>query len=146
MPKNKLHRAYWLARYWTLDKYNRELRAIGFWAACVVSTAMVLALFIHVMEPTAAPGPQKAFAWIAYLVVLIISLILSYAMQPKPQDAKAQEGTQPITKDGRALRRAYGTNWIDDSSMVGWVNGSPEPIKSGGGKKGGGGGGGQLLG
>lgn len=131
----KMHWAYWMARYWALDKYNPELRAFGFWGSIVVSTLGVLLLFIRVTVPAPEPKVHKGYFLIALLIILIISLILSYALRPKPQNAQVQPGTQPTTKDGRALRRAFGTNWIDDSSMVGWVNGPPEPIKSSGGKK-----------
>ncbi len=129
----KLHRAYWLARYWAMDKYNAQLRAFGLWVAVVIPAVWIVLVVIQVAAP--APLVQRAYGFVALIILLIIELILAYALRPKQPDAQVQEGTQPTTKDGRALRRAYGTNWIDDSSMVGWVNGNPEPIKSSGGKK-----------
>lgn len=132
--KKKLHWAYWMARYWMLDKYNLQFRAFGFLATNIVSTIMVARLFLRVMTQVTAPKVQKAYIdpGLIYLAILIVAVLLSYALRPRPKVPQAEQGQQPTTKDGRALRRAYGSNWVDDSSMVGWANGSPEPIKSSG--------------
>ena len=133
--RSKLNRFYWLSRYWVMDKYNPQFRAVGMWVAIVIPIVMALRVIISAAIPHPAPKVKEAYSIVVLIVILIIELILSYALRPKPQNAQPEAGTQPTTKDGRALRRAYGTNWIDDSSMVAWVNGSPEPIKSSGGKK-----------
>lgn len=133
----KIERANWLLRYWVLDKYAPQCRAFGFLAANVISAIVVVMWIVHLATPAHAAKVQKGYIdpGLIYLFILLVTLVLSYALRPKPPNAVAETGQQPTTKDGRALRRAYGTNWIDDSSMVAWVNGSPEPIKSSGGKK-----------
>ncbi len=69
------------------------------------------------------------------IVVLIISLLVSYAMRPKPQNQEAQKGNAPTVKDGKSIIRIYGTVWVDDSIVLGWKPAGTDPIRKKGGKK-----------
>ncbi|MEJ0006015.1 MAG: hypothetical protein WDM77_06400 [Steroidobacteraceae bacterium] len=130
--RSKLNRFYWLARYWVMDKYNPQFRAVGMWIAIVLPIVMALRLIIGALSRAPKPKVQEAYGLVGLIILIVIELILAYALRPKPQNAQPEASTQPTTKDGRALRRAYGTNWIDDSSMTAWVQGTPESITSGG--------------
>lgn len=72
---------------------------------------------------------------IPYLIVMIVSAVIMAVLAPKPKPPQAQKGETPEVKDGRAVRECFGTVWIDDPTIVGWHNGTPEPIRKKGGKK-----------
>lgn len=132
MVTKKLHRWGWLLRYWWLDKYPREARALSLAAAVIVLTLLVVDLWLR----TAHGGPQRAF-WpiVLYVVTFLLAAYAAYAARAKVQPPDPQQGQTPEVKDGRAVREAFGTVWITDPTIVSWVNGAPEPIQRKGGKK-----------
>ena len=69
------------------------------------------------------------------IVVIIVSLLVSYAMRQKPQNQEPAKGNVPTVKDGKSIIRIYGTVWVDDSIVLGWKPVGTDPIKKKGGKK-----------
>ncbi|URX63248.1 hypothetical protein KR767_04045 [Luteibacter anthropi] len=66
----------------------------------------------------------------ALIAVIVVSLIVSVAMQPSiPKGPGAQKGTVPDVKDGKRLRRVYGTVWIDDPMQLAMKEMGETPIK-----------------
>lgn len=128
----KLHRWGWLLRYWWLDKYAREARALSLAVAVIVLALAVVDLWLRV----AHVGPQRAY-WqiIYYVVVFLLAAYAAYAARAKVPQPDPQQGQTPEVKDGRALREVFGSVWITDPTIVSWVNGAPEPIQRKGGKK-----------
>ena len=128
----KLHRWVWLLRYWWLDKYPREARALSLATAVIVLTLLVVDLWLRVVHG----GPQRAY-WqiIYYVVVFLLAAYAAYAARAKVRPPDPQQGQTPEVKDGRAVREVFGTAWITDPTIVSWVNGAPEPIQRKGGKK-----------
>ncbi|MBE2242383.1 MAG: hypothetical protein IAE86_06495 [Burkholderiaceae bacterium] len=132
LPRATLHRWTWLLRYWCLDKYAAQVRAGAFVAGVVVLVMVAVRMALD----AARPGPRQAFWQIAiYIAILLIAALVAYAMRPKTKAPDPQQGQAPEVKDGRALREAFGTVWVDDPTIVSWSNGTPEPIKKKGGKK-----------
>lgn len=66
--------------------------------------------------------------WVA-IILLVVAIILVAAM-PKPPSTEARTATAPEVRDGRKIRRAYGTVWIDDPTIIGWKPMGTIPIKS----------------
>jgi hypothetical protein len=130
--RRRLRRARWLARYWALDKYPRQAAALG---ACLLAAWVVAGVLLVLRTP--APGaPAQALAWFWWLAIAIVSAFVIAALMPKPPPADPQqEARAPETKDGKQLVRVYGTVWIDDAAVTGWVNNDPEPIRRRSGKK-----------
>jgi hypothetical protein len=125
--RRRLRRWGWLLRYWALDKYRTEL-LVCVWCAATVSAAIVVAH--ELMRPPPAPGePVQALAWFGWLLIALVASFIVLALLPKPQAPDPQEGQAPETKDGKQLVRVYGTVWIDDPAIAGWVNNTPEPIR-----------------
>lgn len=127
---------WWTLRYLVLDKHREELRLTAFWAANVVGTLsalLMLARWLGLRPPPAAGEPQAA--WWIHLVLLVASLLISWAMRPKVDPPKPSEGQQPVVEDGAALERIYGRVWTDDSKWTAWLNGDAEPIRKKQGKK-----------
>ncbi|GAB3335338.1 hypothetical protein [Marilutibacter aestuarii] len=132
----KLHSAYWMARYWAMDKYATPCRRAVLVAALVVLSVQAVALW-QAAPVAIAPGAPRG-AWVQVVIqiaLLVISAYIAYASRPKPQVPDPVSGQAPETKDGKALKELFGTVWVDDSAIVGWANGTPEPIRKKGGKK-----------
>jgi hypothetical protein len=69
--------------------------------------------------------------WIQ-VILLIISLAVSYAMRPKPQDAKAaglSDFQVPTAEDGRVLPVLFGTRDIEGPNVVWYGDLDVKPIK-----------------
>lgn len=83
------------------------------------------------------------------LIVMIVAAVLSYAMQPKPQQPNPDtlsDVSVPTIEIGKPVSVAFGEVWVDDSNILWYGDLSSQPIYASGGKKGGGGGGnGQLT-
>lgn len=133
--RRKSHRAGWLLRYWVMDKHYEQLRLSAFALAVLVAVITIAAMYLsHVEQSAAGAGaPRGAFWW--YLVILVVSVLISYALMPKPQTPEARKQDMPVTKDGKSMVRIYGTVWIKDPAMLAWKNGAPEPIRKKAGKK-----------
>jgi hypothetical protein len=127
----KLQRWGWLLRYWALDKYRVQ-------AAVAAVAALVLLLAAGAVQLLRAPAPGEpvqALAWFWWLAIAIVAAFVISALMPKPPPPDPQEGQTPETKDGKQLVRVYGSVWIDDAAIAGWVNNDPEPIRRRSGKK-----------
>lgn len=131
VTRRRLRRWGWLLRYWVLDKHRGVAQAVASGALFGV------ALFggaASLREPV--PGePVQALAWFWWLVIALVAALLVSALVPKPPPPDPQEGKAPESKDGKQLVRIYGSVWIDDPAIVGWVNNAPEPIRRRSGKK-----------
>lgn len=134
----RLVRLWWLARYRVLDKHHDQLRLGAFWLAmlvAVIATLLVL-LGAHEQLLSDAPPAQAVINIWIQLAIMVISALISYALRPKVEGAKPQEGSIPQVQDGKSIVRIYGTVWIDDSIILAWSTQiPPEPIKKKGGKK-----------
>lgn len=139
--RGKVHRVAWLLRYWMLDKYHDSLKWVVFLLAATATVALSAWMVVIVTRPSeAVAGVQVVRAdggatIIIQIIMLIISLAISYATRPKSEPVKPQEGSIPQVEDGKSIVRIYGTVWRDDSTILGWKNLGTEPIKSKGGKK-----------
>lgn len=71
-----------------------------------------------------------------YIAVLVIAVVLvvtapkGATTKPSPGEAKA-----PDVKEGKRIRKVYGTVWVDDSMVIGFKKISTTPIRKSGGKK-----------
>lgn len=128
----------WRLRYWYLDTPGGQKARIGTvivsLLVCVVDALWMLILATAPRPPSA---PAHAIAdWIIYLIILIISAAISYAMRPKPENAKPQNVESPTTQDGASAKDYFGTCWIDheDRFLLAWKMVGRDPIRSKGGK------------
>lgn len=83
-------------------------------------------------------GPQVSRAWVQfvyYLVVIIVSALISMALAPKPPTPEVGKPSVPVADDGKAIERIYGTVWLDDPMVLGFKTMGADPIKAKGGKK-----------
>jgi hypothetical protein len=134
----RLGRLGWLARYWVLDKHHDQLRLGACALAMLVTVVATLLVVLGTREPlqSGAPPAQAVINLWIQLAILVISALISYALRPKVEGAKPQEGSIPQVQDGKSIVRIYGTVWIDDSIILAWSTQiPPEPIKKKGGKK-----------
>jgi hypothetical protein len=129
--------AHWKIRYWVMDKYYAQCRLVAGGLAVVVVLATIANLSREIPEQLqqGATVVRSVINLWVQLAILIISALLAYAMRPKVEGPKPQEGTIPSVEDGKSIIRIYGTVWIDDSIVLGWKQLGVEEIKSGGGKK-----------
>ena len=129
-------RAIWLGwrlRYWALWKYRK-------WALAGALTAGMIALVQLIVACNRPPPGDVRLAYdpwtIVYIILLIISMIISYANRPKPPDDPTPgTANAPQVKDGAAVCRIYGTVWFDDSVVLGWRQEGVSAIETSGGKK-----------
>lgn len=137
----RIDRWRWLLRYWVLDKYPDQLRWVAFYLACLASFGMVV-LLVHTLQRAVRIVDGRLLVTadggatiIIQIIIMIVSIAITYAMRPKTEPVKPQEGTIPDVEDGTSIYRIYGEEWIDDSFILGWKNLGTEAIKSKGGKK-----------
>jgi hypothetical protein len=131
MLARKLTKWAWLLRYWALDKHPQLAAALGAGAL-----ALCLGSGVALMLREPSPGePVQALAWFWWVAIALVSAFVIMALIPKPPPPDPQEGQAPETKDGKQLVRVYGTVWVDDPAIAGWVNNAPEPIRKKAGKK-----------
>ncbi|WFC43262.1 hypothetical protein [Pseudoxanthomonas sp. SE1] len=138
---SRLSHAGWLMRYWVMDKYHDQLRWYVFFIACSISVA-IGAVLVHTATRYASSDAygdtvraDGGATIIIQIIIFVVSLAISYAMRPKVEQAKPQEGKVPDVEDGTAYDRIYGEVWVDDSFILGWKNLGTEAIKSKGSKK-----------
>lgn len=130
-----LHRWGWLLRYWWLDKYAREARALSLAVAVIALALLVVSLGLRFASRAPTQAVFVIDDIIIYIAIILITAYVSYAARPRVRQPDPQLGQMPEVKDGRALREVFGTVWITDPTIVSWVNGAPEPIQRKGGKK-----------
>ncbi|HZF98974.1 MAG TPA: hypothetical protein VEY92_12180 [Pseudoxanthomonas sp.] len=128
----RLNRLWWLARYRVLDKHHDQLRLAAFALANLITVVITLLVVVgaHKQLLSDAPPAQAVINIWIQLAILVISALISYALRPKVEGAKPQEGSIPQVQDGKSIVRIYGTVWIDDSIILAWSTQiPPEPIK-----------------
>lgn len=136
--KLRLVWANWLVRYWLYDKYREAFReglrivVLGLIVGLSASLYLTYEQTVHAPEPIVV----KAYAqWVVQLILLIVSMIIQYALAPKPEQPKPQENKAPEVEDGKSIRKVYGEVWIDDPMVLGWKDMGIQKIKAKGGKK-----------
>lgn len=70
-------------------------------------------------------------AWIA-AVVLVVALVLSFAMQPKPQNAKPAglgDFKVPTAEVGREIPVLFGTRNLDGPNVVWYGDFASSPVR-----------------
>lgn len=140
--RRKWHLACWLLRYWVLDKYHEQARMVALAGATVVVVLSAWGVLGGAWQPRATaaggdiPPAVQAVVWWAYLIMLVVSAVIAWALAPKPETPKPVEGKTPVVKDGKAIVRIYGEEWIDDSGIAApFGDVDPEPIRKKAGKK-----------
>ena len=69
------------------------------------------------------------------VVAIVAAIVSSYLSMKNLPNATAQSGSAPEARDGTAIRKIYGTVWVDDSQVLAWKELPPEPIRKKAGKK-----------
>lgn len=67
-----------------------------------------------------------------YIIMLVVSLLVSIAMRPKSQNAKPPalgEFNAPVVEEGRDIQWIHGECWINDPNVLWWGNLRTTPIK-----------------
>lgn len=76
-------------------------------------------------------------AW-SYVIYFVISLVISYAMMPKPQSqppAGLGDIKAPTAEEGREIPVLFGTRHIEGPNVVWYGDLRTEAIRKNGGKK-----------
>lgn len=69
------------------------------------------------------------------LLLLVVSSVINYLLQPKPPQAKPGRIEIPTVQEGRKLGVLFGSRWIKGPHVYWWGDVRTTPIKSKGGKK-----------
>lgn len=73
---------------------------------------------------------------VVQVVIAIVAAVVSARMAMKNiPNASPSSGGTPEARDGTAIRKIYGTVWVDDSQVLAWKDLPPEPIRKKAGKK-----------
>ena len=127
----------WVLRYWVVDKYREQLRIVFMGFALFVLFVSVFGGVFTYFEVKSEPHKPKeaAYQLIYYLIILIISLLVMMALQPKMEEQKPGENKAPEVEDGKSIRKVYGTVWVDDPMVLAWKDVGTLKIMSKSGKK-----------
>ncbi len=127
----------WRARHWWFDTRGGGAAKVVLW--CMAVLVVVLQL-IHLsvtalLQPHPTEPVKSVYWWVVQLIIAVVAAVVSYAMRPKPEQAKATQGQSPRTKDGQAAKDIWGTRWIEDDFWLAWKVVGFDKIRSKGGKK-----------
>lgn len=122
----------WRVRYWWLDTdAGAQWRIAALCVAVFVVIMQMIKLSIAAAFPPPAGEPAKALVWwVVQLIMLVVSAILSYALRPKPENAKPVEGNSPTVEDGQAAIEVHGPYRINDEFLLAHKVVGRVPIKS----------------
>lgn len=127
----------WRLRHWWLDTPSGRMAQIM--ALCLAVLACIMELIrmgIAAMAPADPNKPAQAiYWWVAQLVILAVSAVISAAMRPKQQKPAVADAPAPSTNDGQYVKHHFGTCWVDDSFVLAWKVVGTSKIKTKGGKK-----------
>lgn len=70
----------------------------------------------------------------AQFVVWVITSVISYLLQPKPQAPAPGKVDIPTVEEGRKIGVLFGSRWIKGPHIFWWGDIATTPIKSRGGK------------
>lgn len=120
----------WRMRYWWHDtRAGHETRKALAWLVFLASIAWML---WDAFAPRVPGQPQEA--WVFQVVMLVVALLVSYAMAPKPQNTAPQRIARPVVEDGATALRTYGPFWIDSPTLIGWKAAGTDRIRKKAGK------------
>lgn len=119
---------------------RREIACRVFALAAAVAGLGAAFAYTASSEPTppAAGDIEVVHAWVNFvvqIVVMIVAALISYALRPKPKPPEAGKASAPVVEDGKGIVRVFGSVWIDDSIVLGFMQLGTIPIKAKGGKK-----------
>ncbi|GBL46209.1 hypothetical protein SFMTTN_2022 [Sulfuriferula multivorans] len=69
------------------------------------------------------------------IILFVVSLVVSYLLQPKPQNAKPGKVEVPNIEEGRPITVLYGSRWIASPTVAWWGDILTTPVHAEGGKK-----------
>lgn len=127
----------WRLRYWWMDtREGRSAQVAVFCFAVLVVVVQLVHVAVAALVPPPAGEPVKAvYWWVVQLIILIVSVAISYAMRPKTEQPKPQTGAAPTIEDGQSIKHHFGTVWVEDEFILAWKVTGTVPIKTKGGKK-----------
>lgn len=64
------------------------------------------------------------------LILFVVSAIISYVLQPKPQNAQPGKVNLPTVEEGRKIGILFGSRWIKGPHVFWWGDVRTTPIKS----------------
>lgn len=134
---HRLHVWLWRVRYWWLDtRGGQRAQLAALCLSCLVVVVQLLRMLVEAAVPPPPGTPAKAnYWWVVQLIIVVVAAVISYAMRPKVEGPKPQEGKAPTTQDGLSAKHYFGICWIDDEFLLAWKNMGTIPIKTKGGKK-----------
>lgn len=90
-----------------------------------------------VVGPVVPEGTHQSVIW-GYVIVLIISVVVSYALAPKPPQPpkpSLEDFDFPTAEEGRPIPVVFGTAWISGPNILWYGDLDTEAIRVKGGKK-----------
>lgn len=131
----------WRLRYWWLDTESGAhaqvaLFCVGVLAVVIELVRMTVAALHHVAPAPGEVQVQKAVIWwVVQLIIVLVSLILSYVLRPKIPKQNTPMPDGPSVEDGQAVDDHFGQVWVADEHILAFKVVRTEKIKSKTGKK-----------
>lgn len=132
------HRAYvwyWRARYWWMDSEQGTWARVGLQGLLVViALDQMIRGTVGMLAPHDPSEPVKAYVWVVQLIIAVVMAIISYALRPKPPDAKPTAAETPNVEDGAHVLEIDGDVWVEGEGefVLQHMVVGKEPIKTGG--------------
>ena len=124
----------WRLRYWWLDtESGASSRVLLLCVSVLVIMVQLFRMAVAALVVPPAGQPQEAIVWwVAQLIILVVSAILSYALRPKVEAPKPVTGDAPTVEDGQAAIEVFGEVWVDDEFILAHKVVGTDKIKAGG--------------
>lgn len=105
--------------------------------AAVAALSALGWLLDPLLGPVVPEGTQQSIIW-GYVIVLVASMLISYALAPKPaQPPKPtlEDFDLPTAEEGRPIPVVFGTVWVSGPNILWYGDLDTEAIRVKGGKK-----------
>lgn len=127
---------WWRVKHWWLDtRGGMHARiALGVLAG-VAGTVQIVLIVLGGRHAIERRPHESVIALVVWMIVALVAAIVMIAMMPKPKGQTISQGDTPTVQDGQSARTFFGTNWMDDSAILCWLQQGTDPIKTKSGKK-----------
>ncbi|MGB3393255.1 MAG: hypothetical protein WA956_05555 [Stenotrophomonas sp.] len=126
----------WRVRYWWLDtESGAQAHAVAFVLSLLSLAYQMVRLALAALLPRPEGQQHAIIWWVAYIIVAVVSAVISYALRPKMPKQADPDHKGPTVDDGLCVDDRFGTVEVNQPHMLAWKVVRKEKIRAKAGKK-----------